>query len=174
VNIRFEYAIAGPTPEQDGRMKGRLATAPNGREWLVYREWLHRPPRWRGWWPGRKRDRDAAKRGGSWADGLDPGCMPDELGLLMAIVAIAVVALLLWFLVLPALIFLADLLFLLIVAALAVAGRVLFRRPWTIVAESEQSPAARIEIPVVGWRASNTKLSEIVHDIRTTGTPTPR
>jgi hypothetical protein len=56
-------------------------------------------------------------------------------------------------------------------AGLGVAARVLFRRPWKVVVESDDLPAQRFEIPVVGYRAAGAKVDEIVYQIQETGTP---
>jgi hypothetical protein len=62
---------------------------------------------------------------------------------------------------------------LLFTAAIGVAIRVLFRRPWDVVAETDGPPSERIEIPVVGFRASGAKVNEVAYDIEHTGSPLP-
>jgi hypothetical protein len=140
------------------------ARGPDGRIWRVERQWIHRGPRWRK--PPKVGDAGADLAGGLF-----------EVGDLDAVaIAVAVVAALLlaWFFVLPALIFLVDLLYLLLVAAIGIALRVLFRRPWNVVAETDGPPAERMVLPVVGFRASGAKVAELGSTIERGGEPLAR
>jgi hypothetical protein len=128
---------------------------PDGREWRVGVRWLPRRPTWLGWGPGRNPDR---KSDWSLLDGADVGCVPDEIPVLGAIVAVVLIVLLLWFIVLPLAVFVLDLLFLLLVAAAAIAMRVLFRRPWIVEAATDGE--AR-HWPVVGFRSSKAMVGEV-------------
>ena len=128
---------------------------PDGREWKVGVRWLPRRPKWLGWGPGRNRDR---KSDWSWLDVPDPGCLPDELPVLGAIVAVVLILVLLWFIVLPLAVFALDLLFLLLIAAAGVATRVFFRRPWIVEAATEGDVR---HWPVVGFRSSKEMVGEV-------------
>jgi hypothetical protein len=97
------------------------------------------------------------------------GLVPDEIALAI-IVAIGVV-LLLWLFILPALIFVLDLLVLLIIASAGIAVRVLFRRPWDVVAQTDGPPAERAELPVAGWKESGAYVDEVAYRIESTGSP---
>ena len=58
-----------------------------------------------------------------------------------------------------------------IVAAVGIALRVLFRRPWKVVAETDGPPAERCEFPVVGFRGSGKAVHEIEVRIQERGHP---
>jgi hypothetical protein len=59
---------------------------------------------------------------------------------------------------------LVDLLIVLVVAAIGVVGRFVFRRPWTV--EAHSSTGEQHEVPVVGWRRAGEKVGSIAHDIK--------
>src|SRR5262249_21352602 len=131
--------------------------------WTVRREWLKRMPRWR--------KLRVSEGSGKALDFVDaPGCDFDLEGLLV-VAAVVAVLLALWFFIIPALIFLADLLVLLIIAAIGVAIWVLFRRPWNVVAATDGPPAERVMTPVVGFRASGAKVAELAYRIEREGSP---
>jgi hypothetical protein len=89
-----------------------------------------------------------------------------------AVVVLAIPLVLgLWFFVLPAVVLLVDVLFLVFVAAIGAAIRVLFRRPWDVVAQTVGPPAERVDLPVVGWRASGEYVDEVAWRIEQTGSP---
>jgi hypothetical protein len=132
---------------------------PGGREWKVGIRWLSRRPRWLGWGPGRRNKQKQQKDSDwSWLDVADPGCMPDELPVLGAIVAVVIIVLLLWFAVLPIAVFALDLLFLLLIAAGGVGLRVFFRRPWIVEATTRGDTR---HWPVVGFRSSKRMVGEV-------------
>jgi hypothetical protein len=146
------------------------AVGQDGREWRVRREWMPRRPRWR------EREQEPRKvDAGDVLDvagtGFDMMGAIDDTPALLVPVLITVAAVLAWIFLLPALIFLADVVFLLVVAAVGVALRVLFRRPWKVVAESDDEPVERFEFPVVGFRASGAEVATIEQRIRTRGHP---
>lgn len=134
--------------------------APDGRIWKVGRQWLKRPPRRF----KRNRFNDGA------LEFADVGAI-DHPGAVVVIIVIAIVLILGWMFLIPAMILLVDLLFLLVVAGVGIATRVLFGHPWRVVAETDDEPAERIEIPVVGYRAAGAKVDELVYQIQMTGTP---
>jgi hypothetical protein len=114
------------------------------------------------------------------ADGHGLGCLLDTgwaIGELLPPVALIIgaIALVVFFVVfvIPALVFVFDVLFVLAVAAIGVALRVLFRRPWDVVARTDGPPEERVDLPVVGWRASGKYVDEVAWRIETTGSPLP-
>jgi hypothetical protein len=138
-------------------------TDPEGSTWRVRVVWQ---PRWRalarryGGWRRKRRagDLDVSDlanppRGGGGRGGGGSSFIPD-LGddLLVALAVIAgliVFGLLFWWLLLPLLLLVLDLVVVVVLAVLAIAGRVLFRRPWTVAAERDDE---RYVTEVVGWR----------------------
>jgi hypothetical protein len=91
---------------------------------------------------------------GDLAAGADDVAGP-VLAVIGLVVVTIVVAVVIAVFVLPALIFVADLLFVLVVAGVALLARILFRRPWIVVARSE---AGLYEWAVVGWKASGAAI----------------
>lgn len=149
---------------------GRRITAPDGTAWRIGRRW----------WPERKRlrrrrkDRDSelpdggsedgdAPGGGSASDAwwrLDLGVDADEaiviLGVVVAVIAAIV---LLTTVVVPLVVVGIEILLLIVLFVGGLAGRLLFRRPWTIRARS----ADRRELTwrAVGFRRSGRMRDEI-------------
>jgi hypothetical protein len=135
-------------------------TAPDGSTWMVRRRWLAWSPRW----PNRprriKRSGEKREKGDRWS-WLD---LPiDELSLV--IVLVLAVFLILIIFVLPALIFVLQVLVFLVLAGLAVAGRVLLRRPWKIEAVRAGDPPQKLEWEVVGFWRSRRVLREIAQGL---------
>jgi len=139
------------------RFDEQRVCGPEGREWTVGVRWLPRRPTWLGWGPGRTRKKGEPSDL-EWLD-LAGGCMPDDIPVLGAIVAIIIVLTLIWFAVLPVAVFALDLLFVLILAAAGVATRVLFRRPWIVEASTEGEVR---RWPVVGLGSSRAMVGEVV------------
>ena len=126
----------------------RKVTSPDGRTWKVGRRWF--PGRRRVWRP---RMRDMGD--GSWAD------FGDDLGIIGAIVLAVVALVLIAFLALVLLNVVALAIELLIIAILVIGGivgRVVFRRPWIVVAKSGDDVH---QTPVVGWRASGRMIDDV-------------
>ena len=67
-----------------------------------------------------------------------------------------------WFFVLPIAILAVDLLFVLLLAAVSIATRVLFRRPWIVEATT---PGEQHQRPVVGYRASKEMVDDTARTI---------
>jgi hypothetical protein len=99
----------------------------------------------------------------SWLDGFEVLDVFDDPGPTLVIIAVVGVALLAWFFVLPLAILLLDLVFVLLLAVAGVAVRVLFRRPWIVEAVSGD---ARLQWPVVGWRASRRSVAEVTQALQ--------
>lgn len=125
------------------------------------REWVPRKPRWLGFGFGKRKQRNPAPaRRGSALDWIDVPVV-DEFPAAMLVVAIIVALLLAWFFVFPVLVLLLDIVFLVMVSAAAVAGRVLFRRPWRIVATPAAPGAGPLVFHVRGLRASKAAVADI-------------
>ena len=73
--------------------------------------------------------------------------------------------------VVPALIFLLELLLVVAIVAMGVAGRVLLGRPWTVEARARVAGDA-VEWKVRGWRASGELLESVAAQLEATGKPT--
>ena len=132
-------------------------TDPDGSSWRVRVVWQ---PRWRalarryGGWRRKRREggpdlSDLANPGGGGGGGFSFDLGDDLLVGLAIVVGLIVFGLLFWFLLLPLLLVVLDLVVVLILAAAAIAGRVLFRRPWTVAATRD---GERCVTEVVGWR----------------------
>lgn len=134
-------------------MLRRKVTAPDGRTWTVGRRWL--PGRARVWRP---RLRDIGD--GSWGDiGFDDlGIFGAIVLALVALVVVAFLALILLNVVAIAL----ELLILVVLLIAGVIGRVAFRRPWMVFAQSGSDVSQR---PVVGWRASRRAIEQLADQI---------
>lgn len=151
-------------------MAEKTVKGPDGRVWEVGRQWFPRMPRWK---------RHSRKRGKSNTDdaldaattGLEVVGVVDEIPLIGVALAVVALIVLAWVFVIPAMIFLFDVLLIGVIAGIGIALRVLFRRPWKVVAETDDAPAERIEIPVVGYRAAGAKIEEIVYQIEHSGWP---
>jgi len=82
------------------------------------------------------------------------------VGVIAAVIAALVFGIALVLFIVPALIFLLELLLVLALVGLGVAGRVLFGRTWTVEAQRADSDEA-LEWKVRGWRASDAKVAEV-------------
>ena len=93
-----------------------------------------------------------------------PGDFADaELGGLAVIAVAMVVFLVIWPIVAIAL----ELLLLVLICLVGVAGRVLFRRPWTVIARSEATGSPRRhEWRVVGWRRSTRLIEDVIDSLK--------
>ncbi len=158
-------------------------TAPDDARWTVRVVW---EPRWRalarrfgGWRRKRKKDRggdsgdvvDGALRiddaatsgsGGGRADGFDLG--DAVIVVVVVFLAVIVAAALFWWVLLPLLLVALDLMIVLVLLVVTVAGRVLFRRPWTV--EATTGSGERVIAEVVGWRAALRRRDEIAELLR--------
>jgi apolipoprotein N-acyltransferase len=71
----------------------------------------------------------------------------------------------------PLLIFLAESLLIIPTVVVGLAGRVLFRRPWTIEVLKEGGLGEAIPWEVVGWRASTRAIAQIVGNLEAGSPP---
>lgn len=125
----------------------RTAVAPDGVHWRVGRRWL----------PFRVRLRRDDWREAGPSDLGDLALFDSPGGLLAGLVALAAVALL--FLVIWPIVAIAlELVLVAIILVGAVGGRVILRRPWTVVARSETAERAW---NVVGWRRSGRLIDDV-------------
>lgn len=108
------------------------------------------------------------RRTAELADIPDPGCAAD-IGEAIAVflIALAVIVFMV-FVGLPFLIALGELLVVLLLAVGGAAGRILFRRPWTVDAVGPDGDHHRWH--VVGWRRSGTARRFVAERLATTGT----
>ncbi len=136
-------------------------TAPDGTRWKVGRQW----------WPERKlSDPDVADLpvvdgggnggggGGFGLDGIDEGLA------LLAIIGIVILAIfLITTVVIPIIAFTIELLIVIVVFFAGIAGRVLFRKPWTVRARATHQTHRR---QIVGFRASGRLRDEMAGALR--------
>src|SRR5687767_12237701 len=125
-------SAATPPPRQP-ELK---VTAPDGTRWQVGRQW----------WPERGRDRDyevadvpadiGGGGDGSWfADLADA----DEFVFVLAVIGLVLLAILFFTtVVIPVIAFTIELVVILVLFFAGLAGRLLFRRPWTVRARAER------------------------------------
>lgn len=135
----------------------RRVRDPRGREWRIGIRWLPRRPRWLGWGFRRRRRRSAPDSAGNrfWLTELpDVGDGLTALAVVIVVVAALAIA---WFLVLPIVLLVVDVLVVAFLAAGAVCLRVLFRRPWTIEATTVDTD---LRWGVVGYRAARRAVAE--------------
>lgn len=143
-------------------MRRREVQAPGGRRWVVRRRWAPRLGSDTLWSRFRRRIKGVWRRTGRIADSADvadPGCVVDAFDELAVVLVVILIALLLFFVVIPVLIAIVDLALLLVFAALGVLGRIAFRRPWTV--EARDNDGNRYRWKVVGWQASQNRRDEI-------------
>jgi hypothetical protein len=145
--------------------------APDGRHWTVQRRWLPRMGAETVWARFHRRFRQAMRRAGDAAD-ADPGCLEVFGEGVVAGALILIGLLLLIFVLLPLLFAVVDLIIVVLLALLSVAGRVLLRRPWTVEATSADGLAATWK--VVGWRASDDKIREVAANLAAGIEPQPQ
>lgn len=88
----------------------------------------------------------------------DPGC-------LLALLAVVVAAVLAWFVVLPLLFLFVDVAVVVLIALVGAATRVLFRRPWKIVAHTDGPPPGSHAWGVIGFRASGAAPALIAREL---------
>jgi hypothetical protein len=126
------------------------ATDPSGKRWRVGIRWLPWPLRFRG---------DAR---------LDPAAvdwLPFELsaGGGVTLLAIVVGVILLLTVALPVVIFAVEVVVLVVLAVAGLVGRVILRRPWTIVARSDRDEVRQWR--VTGWGAAQAAVDDIARSI---------
>jgi hypothetical protein len=124
-------------------------TAPDKRTWKVGRRWLPKKLRL-----PRRRDFDATD--GIFALDFVEGVSTLVVGIVI-FVTLALALVLVW----PILALAIELIAIVLIALVGLIGRVLFRRPWRIVATPDDAPADQLMWDVPGWRASSEAIEEI-------------
>jgi hypothetical protein len=139
-------------------MGGRRVQGRDGRVWSAGRRWLPwRPHRWS--WRNDAGDLDLPF---DFDLGLDDGFA----AWILVVLVIGAAILIFW----PVL----EILLLVLLVVGGAIGRFVFRRPWRVVAETDDRPRARFEWSVVGWRESGELLEEIVLELQSRpGRPRP-
>lgn len=123
------------------------------------------------WSRFRRRTRWARRRTGDLAEVADPGCALDVLGDLFVAVGIVLVVLFVVFVGLPLLLALLDVLVIVLLTAVGIVARVLFRRPWLV--EATGGDQMRRTWRVVGWRASREAVDDIADTLAHGHAPPP-
>jgi hypothetical protein len=127
-------------------------TAPDGQTWHVHREFQ---------WP---RFREPDDFDITWFDALAFAQGADSIAAVVVSLVLFVGAAVLIFILLPPLLFVAEL-------ALATVGLLLAFRPWLVVAESDTH---HLEWKVKGWRRSRRAVKRIARQLRAGETLTER
>jgi hypothetical protein len=153
-------------------------TALEGIAWNVRVVWV---PRWRalarrfGGWRAKRTGRSdevvdgvlqvgsdipTSGRGGDGGSGLGD----DIAGIVIVLVAFVLGVALFWWVLLPVLLVMLDVVAVLVLLAVSIIARVLFRRPWTV--EATAPGHDRLTTHVVGWRAALRRRDEIADSLR--------
>jgi hypothetical protein len=152
-------------------LRSSTVTSPDGHRWRVGRRWLDRPL------PNLRRrfrvNREKVAEEPTWFDGL----MIPDFDLLdfddspVAVIAIAIGALLLFLVLLPLIGVALELIVLLVLLWSGIVGRVLFGRPWVVVAANLDDPQHSAAFAVKGWRRSGQAIEEVSRAIVVDGPP---
>jgi hypothetical protein len=145
-----------------------VVVSPDGVQWRVGRRWTTR----------RARPRLRRKAGSDWLNvsavgQTVPGDSAPALGLWLGLVGVLMLALVL----VPLLLFGAELIILGVVLAAGVAGRVLLRRPWLIEARIVGGAGGlqrELQWQVAGWGASRRLIAALTEDLRAGRDPAAR
>lgn len=86
------------------------------------------------------------------AAGADAGCLEVIGEVLLAALGVLLVIAVMIFILVPVLVAIAELVVVALLALLGLAGRLVFRRPWTV--EARAGDGSCLAWRVVGWRAS--------------------
>jgi hypothetical protein len=122
--------------------------------WKVGREWLPRRVRLR-------RERELPDGDVSWlADLFD---VDFSAGAIVAAISIAVVGAFLFLIVWPIVALALELVILVLLFLASLAGRVVLRRPWRVVARTKDPGHAALAWDVKGWRESGRVIEEVAH-----------
>jgi len=131
----------------------KRVTAPDGTTWRVGRRWLpHTPTEWR-------RSRLRLNRDGSWLSDLGFGDLGDAIALAVAILVATAILLFLTTVVFPLIVLTVELVIVLALLMGGLAGRLVFRKPWTIRARAEDG--RDLTWQARGWRRSGRVRDEV-------------
>jgi hypothetical protein len=143
-----------PALDDGPRHMTTRVTSPDGAQWTIRRHWVARRPKFQWLVQGKHLKKLHFP---DWADIPlefgDEGCLP----ILGGILAVAILV----FFVIPALIFLVELVLFVALASLLVFVNSLFRRPWIVVAEREGPEPQVMRWKAVGLLRSRRVIAEI-------------
>lgn len=91
----------------------------------------------------------------------------------LAAVGVVILAIVAFFFVIPALIALLDLFLLLLLSAIGVLIKTLFRRPWLVDAAPSDPDREGMQWKVVGWGSSGQRVQEVAEQLRAGLAPAP-
>lgn len=140
----------------------------NALEWKVERHWAPRHSwlvrRWGAW----KRKRDKFDDAGNVIDQGSSSWMPDSgddllIGIAI-VIGLIVFGLFAWFLLIPLVLVIVDLIFVIIAVALGLFAKVLLRRPWLVTADRLNE---HYEWHIVGWRKAGRARDVIAQQLAT-------
>jgi hypothetical protein len=155
----------------------RTVTTPGGEVWQVRRLWAPRLGGERLWTRIRRRIRRAPEHV-DVTSGADAGCLSDlfdEFFVVLAVVVVVALVVVAGYLLVFVLL---DIVLVALLTVLALAARIVFRRPWVIEATSGDeidggaAGVAHRTWRVVGWRASGEAVDRIAEALAY-GMPTP-
>ncbi|HET9677393.1 MAG TPA: hypothetical protein VFP21_07820 [Solirubrobacterales bacterium] len=144
---------------------GSIVKAADGAQWRVRRRWLDRPA------PNLRRSFKANREEATEAGVLDGIFGAPNLTDSGASIALGIAVLLVILILLPLLGVALELIALLFLVFSGVVARVVFHRPWIILAEKLGDPEERVAFAVKGWRDSSQALRELRTAIAATGPP---
>ena len=139
-------------------MIGRRVVGPDGRRWRVRRRWLPWEPRVRG---DVGFDVDAA----SGTFHVFGEFVQGPFTFVLAILAALVVGVLIT-LVTPLVFLAAEVLLVVVLLPAFVLVRIVWRKPWIIIATTTDPPRARLSRKVQGWRESAAVIDELAAELR--------
>lgn len=147
------------------RVGARVVKTPSDQEWQVGRRWINRElPRWR------KVRVGGASSDAAWSMPMPDGGSLDDIGLaLLILVGVLVVAVIL----IPLLLFGAELILLGLAVAAGILGRGLLGRPWVVRATPHEDPANALTWRVVGLRRSARVIDEVTSALASGLDPSP-
>jgi hypothetical protein len=152
----------------------RKVTTPDGIAWTIRRRWLpHRKVRWRrlrvrGGGPA-PANRANINNDHWYSHVLDFLDIPDfgdlgDVGTVIAVIVCAIIAgLLLWFLVIPAVLAVLDLVLVLLLLVAGLFAHLVLGRPWEVQASCSDR---RVVWLVTGWRRSQSKIIDVEDSLR--------
>lgn len=140
--------------------KGRVEVrGPDLRLWRVGR-------RWSLWQPHLRKVRIRLDDGDAW----NLGSLFDDFSAGIAVAVVVFIVVLLTSPLAGVSVFFAEWMLALLLIPIAVAYRIVFRRPWLVYAESADGRDSLVT-PVIGWRESQDVIERAVTEIRSNGCP---
>jgi hypothetical protein len=129
----------------------KRVTAPDGTVWQVGRRWLpEKPTLWR---PKRRHADD----GGGWLSDVGIGDVDDAIAIVIAVIGVIILFFLLTTVVFPIIVLGIEIVIVVVLLVAGLAGRLVFRRPWTIRARAADGRE-------LTWRAAGFRRSGRVRD----------